>query len=552
MTESPPEPVQILPLAVRRPAALLLTHVLPLLILVAANGFFFWILQSEMDAEQKGRWTSLLILGCVLTVLSLGLFQASRRRTEVHPGAAAGMLALLILYLVPVTVWFQTMIPEAEALWILQPERWMGLQYTFCMPALFHNLLRVACLPTRLPRMKDLMISGAAAIGLPLLAYLGMHLTQSFSFFGEGMLIFLAGFTLISMIFILRAITTAYLAASRRPEGRIAAILLIGLAAPLGGLWLNREIPFPADYQHPAVYLLTVLNALVLLLPVDRGPRCLRWAVWGLLWAMLPFTIYFFLVFLPWLPASLVAILAMGAGFLILAPTGLMLLHALRIRQAARDLKPLFSRHLLIITAALGIAVLPAAFLVRAWSHRTVIHQAIAFVFEPDLSDPTPFQGNRNALKTVLVNLQEHYEGRYVPYLTDLYDALVFNGMILPASNMDRIHQTFFGTPMPEPPETDRAWFSSRRGRRSFRRALGTPPPVDAVLEEVEWTMTQDETLVTWEATLTLHNPTSREVEFAETIELPPGVWVTDYWLKVNGERKRGQLREKGRKGSVE
>ena len=46
-----------------------------------------------------------------------------------------------------------------------------------------------------------------------------------------------------------------------------------GLLAPLGGLLLNRKIPFPCDFQSPGVYVLTVLNGLVLLLPSSRSPN---------------------------------------------------------------------------------------------------------------------------------------------------------------------------------------------------------------------------------------------------------------------------------------
>src|SRR3954466_2192515 len=95
---------------------------------------------------------------------------------------------------------------------------------------------------------------------------------------------------------------------------------------PLAGLILNITIPFPVDFQAAEVYVLTVANALVLLFAVWTGGSRPRLS-WHLLCVTFPFALYFFIVFLPYIPLSVLAVIVMGAGMLVLTPILLFALH---------------------------------------------------------------------------------------------------------------------------------------------------------------------------------------------------------------------------------
>ncbi len=75
-------------------------------------------------------------------------------------------------------------------------------------------------------------------------------------------------------------------------------MFVVACVGPLAGLWLNRGIPFPVDFQSPVVYLLAFLNGIALMLPVVRSIFWHR-AIWLAQCVLFPFSAYFF----PRLPA---------------------------------------------------------------------------------------------------------------------------------------------------------------------------------------------------------------------------------------------------------
>jgi hypothetical protein len=50
----------------------------------------------------------------------------------------------------------------------------------------------------------------------------------------------------------------------------------------------------------------------------------------------LPFSLYFFFVFLPYTPLSILAIIVFGVGFLVLAPIFLVVLHLSLLHKSSR------------------------------------------------------------------------------------------------------------------------------------------------------------------------------------------------------------------------
>ncbi|MDF3130010.1 MSEP-CTERM sorting domain-containing protein [Kiritimatiellaeota bacterium B1221] len=536
---------EILPAVVRKPGFFLITSVMPVFLLIMLNAGFLWMLSSQLDKEMCWRWASMLVILILLMGAGLYLIRKSRRRNSLFPVRYSFLLLMGgVGYLALVTFWHEYLIPDAESLWILDSGRLLAIQFTFLMSAVFHNVLQIACIPFSFKRGNDLFITLLASVALPVMVYVFVVLLGDWSFFGGVFFLIIAGFTLISMMLILRAVTLLYLKCWGSLAGETFLILFLGLALPMGGLLLNRKIPFPADYQQSVVYVLTGLNALVLLLSLRGFRSRLPLVAWFLQWAFFPFTLYFFLVFLPWLPISLLAMIALGAGFLILAPTGLMLLHSLRIWHTRREMLKEVSPPVLIGVAILGFLILPGGFVGRALQDRSTLHEAISYVFEPDFAAPSGYAGRPEVLKRALKNLGKHYEGRYVPYLSDLYDALVFQGLVLPQSKMDLLHQTFFGEDAPEYKEGE--WhFMSTSSRRNFRNPRGGPPSTRGVLEDVDWEVSHQDGVLTATAILTLHNPTATPTEFVQHISLPDGVWVTGYWLDVEGIRKPGRITER-------
>lgn len=125
---------------------------------------------------------------------------------------------------------------------------------------------------------------------------------------------------------------------------------------------LNRGIEFPVDFQSWDVYALTIANAAILFGVSWRGSSAPRLS-FALLCGALPFSVYLFVVFLPYTP---LAVLFFGAGFLILAPTLLLALHLYLLHRAREALRAGRAPRSAMVAGACGVLLLPASIVGRA------------------------------------------------------------------------------------------------------------------------------------------------------------------------------------------
>ncbi|HEX8311210.1 MAG TPA: MSEP-CTERM sorting domain-containing protein, partial [Chthoniobacteraceae bacterium] len=554
---SPAIPQAILSGAFRNPLHLLWVWIIPQLCLLVMNLRSFGMIWSEMNEAQRGtgRW----MLGAELTMLAaIGGFAyvMHRGRKPVIWAMNWPLLAVAVAYL-----WFAfsattSMIPQSVATWILPPGNFLYYQFAFVMPAAFFAALQLACFQSNRRVGHDVGLSLAVMIGLPMLAGLLVQVIGSLPFLERlPWTLFAALFvaaTIMVLGALLRLMTQAYTAMRRKGPAPLAILTaVIALAAPIGGLWLNHEIPFPADFQSFGVYGLAALNGLILLLPNFRSLRLHR-AVWLAQCALYPFTLYFFIVFLPFLPLSLVATIMAGAGFLILAPIALFALHSQRIydgfRNEIRDGRA-------IIPALLGlmaITAIPVTYTAQALYDRQILHRAMDHVYSPDYR-ASGFHGSPQAIGRALTSLRDFKAGIQLPFLSDFYNWLVFDSLVLPDEKMARLHQIFLGRDLPEATRraAENAFFggnTSRRRRGIFQEAGGQPRAFpDAVRLEQLTQLTEPEDASTERTrfTLTLKNTASEEGEFATALQVPEGVLVSGFWLHIGPERVPGRIFEK-------
>jgi hypothetical protein len=331
----------------------------------------------------------------------------------------------------------------------------------------------------------------------------------------------------------------------RHRWSRFVLPLAAGLLAPLGGLLLNRKIPFPCDLQAPGVYALTVLNGLVLLIPspVAPGRALCLWLGRSILYA---FSLYFFVVFLPFLPLSLLAMLVFGAGFLLLAPTLLFVVHTRHLLEEGAALAARWGRFPTILAFALCLSVIPLTVTLRALSDRAALRQALDVAFSPDFR--TDSAGlNRAATRRGLQHLREMKDGIALPFLSDYYNALVFNNMVLTEDKTRTLHRMFFGEAEPQAGKRERwSLFLSPRAESRWReRSRRAEPPRQVELREVTLDESATDDVIKAAVTLSMQNTGPFNSEFTTEIAIPDGVLVTGYWLDCQGKRKPGRLVEK-------
>ena len=550
VNETPSEVRDIVPAAWRRSSVLLWVYLLPQIILAVLNLRSFHLVAGEMSDLQRHQAYTFGGYALALMLVQLGVYVLLRaRRAVLKWTLAAPLLLVHVGYLWMTVAWLDRLIPSTVAFWMLPPERVLYHQFSLVMPAVFHAALLLACFPTRTRMARDLGRTGVLLLAIPAVWYVILHLVMRVRrtwFELPEVIVFLliALSTLVLTGALLRLLAAGWLAIRRAGgHGRLLLIALVGLAGPLGGLWLNAYLPFPVDFQSIAVYVMAALNGLILMLP-GAGPRPGHRLIWLLQCAAFPFTLYFFVVFLPFLPLALLAVIAMGAGFLMLVPTALCLIHISVLRdgwqaaQGARGWR---------VAALLAVLVLPGLIATRAAQDRVALQSALDYLYEPSAGQHT-FPGDVTAVTRSLRNLRDFKAGLQLPFLTEYYSQVVFGGLVLPEARMQDMYRAFTGRDLESPDESRMTNPLLGRGRN--RAIWGRTRPPAEVPHEVDITSLQSEVTVEDEVerrmvTLKLTNRGPAASEFVAPIRVPPGTWVSGFWLDVEGQLVPGRLFEK-------
>ncbi|HOY08986.1 MAG TPA: MSEP-CTERM sorting domain-containing protein [Candidatus Omnitrophota bacterium] len=546
----------VLPGILKRTTMLFWVFILPQSVLLALNCFSFWIIREEI-LPQNLMASSVLFGSEVFLIVFLGaLFYSWKRggRREIPWTWNWFFLLFHIAYL-----WFATseiphIIPGAVESWVLDLGQVILQQYTFMMPGLFYAAMRLACFETRLDRGVDIGRSLLVAVAAPALWYTAMLglstcVRWTWGWFPPVVgIIFFVGTTLVTLVALIRLSVFFYGWYQKRdPWIHNTVIALVAVAGPLAGLLLNAHIPFPADFQAPGIYILAILNGLVLLAPSLWGVRGKGWLLFLRALAY-PFTVYFFLVFLPFLPLSLLAICALGLGFLFLIPLTLFLIHTKILVEDARMWSARRGRASAAVLLCSACLVLPGYLILEAAWDKSAIQQALDYVYSADYEQPQHFQGSLYTVKKVLVKMKRVKAGARMPYLSAFYNKVVFNGMVLPDDKIEYMYRLFTGEAVPDV-QAPAAFFGGR-GRLRSSRGGGQGRRIqrnrEVILSSFKRFSEDKEFTTVTRLQLYMQNTGGDDAaEFFQECEIPAGVLISDFRLLVNKEVVRGQLFEK-------
>lgn len=554
----------MLPVSVLRPWVLVAVGVLPQVLLLALNLQVWELAAGEMDASHRHAALVLFALELLSLLVPAGL-AAWLLATKARFSRIQGVLPVVAgsLFLGGVFTLSSDAIPRALADWMLPPDRWMWNQFALAIPVMLFGALRLIC-----PDKPD----GSGQTGgwdRPVLVTLGLlgapigylfagGVTFGFliSLFPQSHLLAVlmpAGYIGLSMFAaagVMRLCIGIYLWVRPKSLSKLAFLCFsVALFGPLAGLVLNAGIPFPADFQMPAIYALAALNGLVVLLP-NFAPIFQQRAVWILQCLLFPFTVYFFAVFLPMLPLAPLGMMCFGLGAFIYVPNLLFLLHGYRIldgyQLAVRD----GNRAIVLAAGIVAMLVWPVGITVSARMDRANLHSALDFLQYPDYGRDAKFSGRLGALQSALFHLRDFKEGLYLPFLSEYYNWTVFDNLVLPQDRLNATYEAFFGEPLPK--STGRpsmGMFSVRSNRRSVTEVLngveGTRPAANAIARRMEFKTLVDGDAIRSRLSLTLYNPTGTETEYQTLIGIPPGVLVTGLSLTIGKDNVAGRLFEK-------
>lgn len=527
------------------PLWLFITSSLPLVILAGLLFQGYMLIRQEMTEQNATAfWQIMTILLADFVICStLGAWSALKKKTLSL--SCFFLLPLQIISLVCCLVLLGNVCPANVSVFIFSEFEYFLYMFIFFTPSIFHQLFCIS-LKRYASARKEAVIATLSIISIPLCFYLftavgscspgNFQTSIVITIFISMMTVFFIG-----LLKLLRFIVTIIY--KRGAFSEILCIVIVALVLPIAGLLLNMKIPFPCDFQCPDVYVLTALNALVLLLPLSQNPK-INYLIFLLKIVFYPFCLYFFLVFLPFLTLSVFAILAAGLGFLILAPT---LLFYVQTRQIITDfaaLRQYFSKWTLIITVLAGMIVIPAIISFRAINDRTMLYQAIDFVYSTD------FDKNDHAIYRKLPLLKRTLQKMYVckndvqmPFIDNYYKWLVFDNLAMPDEKLEDMYLKLFGEKL----KSGNAGLfaggrrsSSRFGARQERR-----PQTTELIAITQTKIKQNFGCSTYELTLKIKNDNNWNSEYVAEIAIQPGVFIVGCDLMINNKYEPGKIFEK-------
>jgi hypothetical protein len=532
--------------------SLLLAVMIPSVVAVGVNALAFWIVWGEMKEPSQKSYAWLLLMTSALPVLLSFPFFFRRTVLQVWAQVLLGLACLA--HLISFCYLATSAIPSDTPEWMIGPSFWL-IQFAAMTPGLFLGLWRLASIPTRFSPLKDFAVSLVVSIVGPGLLYVFLTVmmfgARCFANSGHGLNWLWSSIFPVLMIIcpvffflgLLRCLMWARrfieLKSLEYKPVQLICTALVALVLPISGLFLNMAIPFPADFQNPWPYLLTILNAAALMIPVTRF-AWLNTLTRFLRWALMPFAFYFFIVFLPFMPFSLFAILAMGAGFLILAPTLLFYMQTLELRkdfeQWALAGVSVRGRYL----RAIGmLAILPLCFLGRAEYDRHVLHQTLDYYYaREDMKDAKSPVSARD-VKRILNRVRAFRDGSEIPYLTNWYNWRVFDNLLLQEEKFKDLWRAYVDDypPVAEGDDFPRNIFAGMFGGRTrepgsdvWMRRL---PPRNVELTDVTMTSTSTNGETHAWIRLSLSSRASQQAEYEANIEMPASAFVAGLRLKI-------------------
>ncbi len=561
-------PNSLLPTIFNHPACWWWTCLLPQLVLLLINGRAYGIIWDETATKDllgnvnyfdlfSFSARQLILMSLSWEVFLLGLAFVAWGKAHRGQGSqfwkwCAAMLLGCVGYL-----WFWAthqfrILPSSIEPWILDSGDWTLQQFTFMMPAIFYCGVRLACFSWGWSRKDEYFRTISIAVLAPA-AYYVLFLISRWNFRWPALVAtgFFVLLTLLSCMALIRLLVLIYHSLQARARwGQTLLYAIIGIAGPIGGLMLNRQIPFPADFQSPWVYVLALINGLLLIVSTDKSFSNSMW-IFLARSIFFPFSFYFFLVFLPFLPLALPAMFALGAGILFLVPVFLFMIHAQRWWQDALATQRQVGLRWTVVLGLAGILVFPTYFVAEAFYAKVNLKEALRYAYAPDFAGKDrSFQGNPQALRATLINLKEFKYGLQLPYLSGIYNHIVFENMVLPDKKIDYLFKFFIGEDLP-PLKQNHFWGLNKdmRGRWWSERGVNSPPTEEQRKVSVLSTSVRESVEGPWhrsQLNLVLKNNSGViNSEFEGSLIVPEEVIITGFSLKIGEEIVPGQIFER-------
>lgn len=542
------------------PITFVLTHIVFPLFAVGALGYVYWLTVEALAKAEGALGTKMLVaLGAAaaIPVAAVLRLAVGPKRIGIVTQIGFALLIVAFAYFAFPVMGKATSTVDS---WIVGPTAFLSFLIGV-VPPIFAGVARIATANWKMDFGPDFGLTLLMTVGGPFGVYVVFQIAEAIwrAIVEDGRSYGMAsavsghiaavGVVLGSVVLFIGFLRLMHLIASRFSWGdadtkRIVTALVFGLALPWGGLALNLRIPFPADFANPWPWVLSAVTAVVMVFKTKPSRGAL--ALWFLKLAMAPFVLYFFLLFVPFLPLAVLAILAMGAGFLILAPTILFRYYTANVFDSWKVLRGAYSKVRLVTLAVLGFLVIPLGFVVDVEIERAGLKALVKWHTEEDFDAPrVPLPVSQHQAERIVKNANAFADGAEIPFLSAWRTFRVYDGMYMADALREELNLRILGKKLSKA-ELD--WNRSRNffgaemfggnaGRRSNRNMTSrwmTRPPrtkdFTATCESkgsgvylLKVQAKKDSSVKGW-----------GDQEFIAPFRLPAGTWIEGMRLKMD------------------
>ncbi len=533
------------------PKWLFFINTLPIVLLFILGSGQFSIIKSLLVEENIALWiyfgSMLFGLGLLNFVYALYL---TKNAKEVSVFYSILALICYIVFIFSVGSYSDEIIPFSIPRWLVT-ENIILYVGTFLMPTLAYSLFVFVAHFTSDPEDHQAFPNFLGAFLIPVFWFVFLQLIVPLwkpvgsNFSSHLLVVSICIGTLAFVFFLVRGI---YIIATKKTaiwqENQLAWKIPITIVLPLFGLIANTGYFFNGYITHNEgifgdfgsywFYVLAVLNGVFICLPnpTNQQHRLLLFIGRIITFA---YTFYFFLVFLPFLPLSIIAIALIGLGFLMLAPLLLFVIHITTLSSDFGYLKTYYSTKKLWLWSIISFLVIPCFITISYLNDKVVLNQTLSYLYSPDYSKK--YDISRPSLTKTLSVVRHHKKHNFnslslsqIPYLSTYFQWLVLDNLTLSDKKIERIESIFFGGGLSKPqPEN----------------VTNQTTKITNISVQSTYDKSQNAWLSWVNLDITNSNRGADFSEYATTITLPEGAWISDYYLNIGKRKEMGILAEK-------
>ncbi len=533
------------------PKWLLVINTLPLALLFFLSFSNYSIISSLLEEQSISLWITYglaLFIICLLNIIYVFYATVSKNKVSIYYGFTSLIVHITFIYSYYYHI--NEIIPFGIPNWMISENASIYVG-TFLMPTLAYSLFVLVIHFTPNTKKHKAWVSFIIALAVPTVWYLSLQTILPLwkmvedDFGIHVILILIISGTLIFLFFLIRsALILISKKGSKWKQYNLVWKIPISILLPIIGLELNNgnlthsvgsTIPgLFGDFNSIWFYLLSLLNGILICLPQLKNKYYTLLLFLGRSFTF-SFTLYFFIVFLPFLPLSLVAIVAFGTGFLMLAPMLIFIVQVQELSKNYQILKRYFNTRIILVSSITAFLLIPFGITITYLNDRFTLIETLDYIYNPDYSKI--YKIDKVSLKHTLSVLKSHKDrnnrgvfGSCQPYLSSYYNWLVLDNLTLSEKKINTIERIFFD-------------------EKSLFQGLENVRNKDVHITNISTESSFDKKQNIWKSWVNLEitngNERSLASEYVSNFNLPEGAWISDYYLHIGDKKEMGILAEK-------